>query len=317
MFIRNSIIFIGFLILIDLNGLNAQSSNFNGGGSLGLSATLGTKVKRIGFFLGGFIVMDQIQFNTYFNRFYCFNSYGPHSKRLENVLNVGITGAFGPPTIQSVNERNFFSPISNFTNKRHSISYVYKIYTDNISTSQNSGIIGFQTGNIQFYAENDLFIFKGSDKYRTGAFSLIYQYFKTQIGLTCLLWTGNNNDKETIKILKGENHEYSSKFGYYDLSETKYGRYSHGIIALQAAYALPLMQSLNVQAGIDAEQIRHAFQNKILHDLPFIPNKWNKSINPHFPMLDEEGKPFLYKKGQKIREPKFHGSASLNPVLLY
>lgn len=313
MFIRQYFI-IGLILLLLLNPLSAQNLNWNPGGTIGISATFGTKINRVGILFGAFIVLDHVQVNTYFNRFYCFNNLGPDLRRIENQLNFGLTGAFGPTVADTSSDFIFFSPISNFTGKKHSISYVYKIYTDNISTSQNTGIIGFQSGNFQFYTENDLFIFKGNDKYRTGALSFTYQYQNALAGITCLLWTGHNQDEKAVKIPPGEG--YISQFGHYDLSETKYGRHSHGILALYASYALPYMQTVSATAGIDAEQIRHGLQNKVLHDMPFLPRKW-KTVNPHFPMLDTEGKSFLNKKDQKIRKPLFFGTMSLNPVLFY
>ena len=315
MFVFRNILFAGLIYLSISDRVFAYTPEVNIGGTIGLSATFGTKVNRIGLVIGGFIAVEHLQINSSFNRFYCYNSYGPDLPRKESQFNLGVTGSFGPE-VATTEDYIFFSPVSNFTGKKHSVSYVYKIYKDNISTSQNSGVIGFQTGNIQFYSENDLFIFKGSDKYRTGAISLNYQYQNTQVGISCLLWTADNTDKKKIKVPPGES-AYNSKHGYYDLSQTKHGRYSQGILALHAAYDLPYSQTISVDAGIDAEQVRHVLQNKILHDMPFVPDKWIKAINPHFPMLDTEGNPFLDKENQKIRKPLFFGATSLNPTLFY
>lgn len=318
MSIRQYFILTGFILITTLKPLLAINTNWNtgAGGMIGLSATFGTKVNRIGFLAGGFIIIENVQFNTSFNRLFCFNSYGPNLRRIENQFNIGITGSFGPAMSTVINsEPVFYSPVSNFTGNKHSISYVYKIYTDNISTSQSTGIIGFQSGGIHFYTENDLLIFKGSDKYRTGAISLFYQRQNFQVGITSLLWTGNNEEDKKIKIPPGQNN-YDSKYGYYDLSETKHGRFSHGILAVFGAYSLGNAQTISATAGIDSEQVRHTIQNKFIHDMPFIPKKWNNTINPHFPMLDSIGKPFI-NKDQKIKKPEFFGTISLNPTLFY
>ncbi|HET6245021.1 MAG: hypothetical protein H0V01_13180 [Bacteroidetes bacterium] len=306
----------GVILTSLINPLYAINPIWNAGGIVGISATFGTKVNRIGFLTGAYIVCENIQLNAYANRLYCFNSYGPDLKRIENQFNLGITGAFGPETLTLSREAVFFSPVSNFTGKSNSLSYVFKIYSDNISTSQNTGIIGFQSGNFHFFTENDLFIFKGSDKYRTGAVSVIYQNMNMQLGVNLLLWTGNNNDEKKIKIKPGES-DYRSEFGYYDLSETKYGKFSHGILAFSGAYALPYSQTISAMAGIDSEQIRHVVQNKFLHDMPFIPKKLNKAINPHFPKLDSNGLPYLKKQDQTMKKSKFFGTVSVNPTLFY
>ncbi len=300
-----------------MSGGFCYSNNINFGGTIGISLTLGTKVNRAGIMAGGFIYYQNLQINSYWNGFYALNSFGPNLKRLESQTNIGLLAAYGPAfDYYSEQNRQFFSPVSNHTGRKHSISYIYKIYHDNINTSQSTGIVGFSVGRTAAFMENDLFIFKGSDRYRTGAFSVMHQVENFQAGLTALLWTGNTQAEGSIRVKPGET-DYPSRHGYYDLSKAKYGRYAHGILAFNAAVQMPYRQTIGARLGIDAEQVRHIIQNRILHDLPFIPLKLNKSVNPHFPMLSPEGEPYIFKEGQQVRNPKLFGDVSLNPSLFY
>jgi hypothetical protein len=310
---RKLLLFSAFLFL-----LNDGHSQVRGlVGTAGISATFGSKVNRLGLMAGFWAFYENFQLNVYGNSFYCFNSFGPNTPRWESQLNLGLLGSFGPHrAFNNDNHARFYSPVSNFTGRQHSLTYILKFYFDNIGTSQPTAIAGLGTGRTSFFMENDLLILRGSDKYRTGAVSVLHQYQDFRFGATALLWTGNNRAKEAVKV-RGEQTDYPSEFGYYDLSETKFGKHSHGIFALQADYQLPYRQALGLRAGVDAEQVRHIIQNKILHDMPFLPRIFNKPDNPHFPMLDEEGKPYLFKEDQKIRKPVFFGDVSLNPTLTY
>ena len=65
-------------------------------------------------------------------------------------------------------------------------------------------------------------------------------------------------------------------------------------------------QILQANVGIDAEEIRNAVQNRFNHDMILIPKKWYKRNNCHIPMLDENGNPYLYLDGQKIKKPELY-----------
>jgi hypothetical protein len=69
--------------------------------------------------------------------------------------------------------------------------------------------------------------------------------------------------------------------------------------------------------GADAEQIRNALQNRVMHDLIFTPEKWHLSNNAHIPMIDSEGNMYLYKDDQQIRKPSFYFNLFLNPSVFY
>ncbi|MEL6867034.1 MAG: polymorphic toxin type 23 domain-containing protein, partial [Bacteroidota bacterium] len=108
------------------------------------------------------------------------------------------------------------------------------------------------------------------------------------------------------------------RYGYRDLSATEWGIYSHGILALEWQYgALPFQQIAATALGIDAEAIRHILQNKIIHDGLSFPNRPFSSPNPHIPMLDQNGAPYLFHPDQEIRSARFFGQFALNPPLFY
>ena len=69
--------------------------------------------------------------------------------------------------------------------------------------------------------------------------------------------------------------------------------------------------------GIDAEQVRHVFQNRIVHDMYFIPERFIGYKNVHYPMLQKDGTPFLQRPGQKVRKPKPFFNLGLNDNLFY
>jgi hypothetical protein len=107
------------------------------------------------------------------------------------------------------------------------------------------------------------------------------------------------------------------------------GNRSIGVISLQAerrfdlgemlgySQRLPLDQYLGAEIGIDAEQIRNFFQNKLIHDSKLLPLNWNDVKNPHIPMLCADGCPYTYHDGQKIRKPRLFFQSWLNNSILY
>jgi len=58
-------------------------------------------------------------------------------------------------------------------------------------------------------------------------------------------------------------------------------------------------------------------QNKFIHDMRFIPKKWNRSKNCHIPMIDDKGAQYLYKEGQEVRKPKMYLNLFSNANVFY
>ncbi len=141
---------------------------------------------------------------------------------------------------------------------------------------------------------------------------MAYKHGNIKYGINSLLWTGNSNN---IKTHYDEN--YPAHYGYRDLSKSKYGKFSNGILSFQVQYTSEYAQLINFELGIDSEYVRHMLQNKFMHDMNWIPKKWNGAQNPHYPMLDTNGMPYLYREGQKVKKSKLYLDMSINKNLFY
>ncbi len=51
--------------------------------------------------------------------------------------------------------------------------------------------------------------------------------------------------------------------------------------------------------------------------MPVFPKKWNKSENPHYPMLKDDGTPYLFRKGEKVKKTKFYFQLGMNQPIFY
>ncbi len=306
--------FIIFLIFLLKFSSAAQSlpSGLELGGRAGIVYSWGMPVNRIGIMAGGFVLNNHAQVNGEIRYHFNYSSFGPQRSSKEWIFSLGATGAFGPdiPT-----EKGFIFPFFNQTKKKYSLSYSVQFYRDNMVTSQSSGTIGFQVGKFYFYTENDLFANKiGVDKFRTGGFFIGYRHRDWLWTIHSAFWHGDSMDMEARFVMDSE---YPARWGYKDLSKAVYGNYSHGILGVQVYKMLPFQQVLTIGAGVDAEQVRNVIQNRIIHDMYFIPEKWTTVRNVHFPMLDSEGKPFLYDPDQKIRPPRPYFQFSVNGNYFY
>ncbi len=105
--------------------------------------------------------------------------------------------------------------------------------------------------------------------------------------------------------------------GYIDTVGGLYTNYSHGLLSAQFKLNMGMAQNAQLNLGVDAEQVRNAIQNRLIHDMIIIPRKWFTPINCHIPMLDENGNQYLYKKDQKIKRPSFYWNAFSNASLFY
>ena len=282
--------------------------------SFGITSNIGTTVDRIGlFFLSG-VRPGLIQCNARAGITYNFISYGTKARGPELQLGLGIVVPYG------MKDSVVFSPIdllSNQTGRKFSIAYAYNYYFDKAGTSQSSGTFGFQTRHYRFLTENDILAFKKQDKYRTAAAIISYIHNEYTFSLKSVLWTGDSFDERACKITKDS--LYRCRFGYKDLTNARWGRNSVGVLCLQAekAYTVLTPQTAKVMVGIDAEQVRHWLQNRIIHDMYFVPEKWISYKNVHYPMLQNDGTPFLNRCGQKVRKPKPFFNLALNDNIFY
>jgi len=275
----------------------------------GLNVALGTHFQRIGVNAGFYFTSGFLQLNTEARFYYSFRNLGPRLKSPELVLSQGIVFGCGVPR-DSMNL--FYSAISNQTKLPYSFAYAYNAYFNRIKTSQRTGTIAFQFYDITFIADNDILAKPMLDRFRTGSFLLQYQYLNVfQAAANISLWTGQLGNKCGII----NPHFYYQC--YMDTTNGKYTNTSHGLLSGQFKYRVIQAQYAQINAGIDAEQVRNAIQNHLIHDMRFIPKKYNKARNCHLPMLDQGGNQYLYKDGQEIRKAKPYINLFANPAVFY
>jgi hypothetical protein len=304
---------ISFLLLFIQYLASGQTIPYeNGAFNAGLIFNMGSVTQRIGMYVGGFYALEHIQFNSTIRVFYNFASFGPSIRGWELQPSIGAVAAFGNP--QYKEKEPFFSALGNQTGRKYSIGYSYNFYFDQIGTSQQTGTILIGVGRFSLITENDILATRRSDRFRTGAVKFSYWNGDFAYSFSTLLWTGNPQSPGARKI---RDTDFPSRFGYMDISEAPYGKFSNGICSLQVKYTLGYGQEVQGGFGIDSETVRDIFQNKMIHDMYFWPKKWNKARNPHLPMLDEHGAPYLYKQDQKIKPSTVYFDISLNPSLFY
>lgn len=299
---------------------NAQEKlSSNVGITVGLTAGFGTGFDRLGFCFKAYYLQQQVQFNYEMRLYFSLRNAGPSGFYPEGFAGIGIVYGYGSVSQYGINP--FMNVVSNQTGKINSLGYGYNFYFNNIGTSQRTGTVSFQFNSVTIISEDDLFASAGKDKFRTGAFLIQYNYQNLVLwGLNCTLWTGKMG-----YCRKGG--DYKSLNGYLDTTDGRYCSSSNGFLSLQAKTIMPMFgsnsltnlvgQEAQANIGIDAEQVRHIVQNKIIHDMQFLPKKWRSKKNCHIPMLDDKNNPYLFEPGQKIRPAKLYLNGFSNPSLFY
>ena len=166
--------------------------------------------------------------------------------------------------------------------------------------------------------ENDVFgSTVGKDNFRTGAFAVGYRQDHLLYELMTVLWTGQTRGQNTETFRGEKAKDFPARWGYRDISNSLYGKYSHGILAANVQYALPYGQIAQAAFGVDDERVRDFVQNKMMHDMYFCPPNWTNVRNIHFPMLDCDGNPYCYHEDQKIRPGKLYFQLGANGSRFY
>jgi len=274
----------------------------NGGFNIGVVTALGNKFQRIGFTFQTYYYHDFAQINAEVRVYHNFKNLGPAKRYNELVIAVGLVLGYG--TKQKEHDP-FLSVVPNQTHYTNSVGYSYNVYFNKIKTTQQTGIIAFQFKEVSIISENDIFARPMLDRFRTGAFLVQYQYKNLyQFAVNCTLWTGQMGNKVT--------NDKGFPYGcYMDTVGGVYSNYSHGLLSGQFKMALNKGQTLQANAGIDAEQVRNFVQNRLVHGMI------NKAKNCHIPMLDTEGNQYLYRPGQKIRPPQFYWNVFTGAATFY
>ena len=275
----------------------------------GLSLQFGSHQNRVGLHISAATGQSYVNVTFQYHMFYTFKDYGYYEKSFQHIAGVKMTTAFSE---NSSAYRAFSS--SPFSNQYfYEFHYLYRYYFNKWNTNQPTGQIGLNFGHIFLLHENDLLAAKSVDKFRTAAMRIGFQDSVQNIATSFVFWTGNKDDPKAKRFSSSD----FSRYGYFDLSETALGRYSHGILAIEYGRQLPFANQVRISAGYDHEKIRNAVQNKFMHDLPIWPRKWNTAKSRHVPMVDQEGNSFLYGEGQTLREGKFYWGFFLNSSEFY
>ncbi len=300
-----------FSIYFLLLNILTEAQTFSGekyGLNIGLHLAAGTHFDRIGISCNGYYANEDYQINPGFKIYYNFKNIGPLKKYFEFAPSIGVIISFGK---NDSLKNSFLSPVGNQTTKRNSVGYAFNYYLNHIKTSQATGTVSLQFGKFQIIGEDDLFAGGIRDEFRTGSILAQYRDRYFQYGINLFTgWTGKRG-KHT------DDPNYPSRNGYMDMSQSLYGYVSAGLLSAQIQYAAPYGQILQGNIGIDAERVRNLFQNKLVHELFFSPKKEHWRGGADLPMIDTEGKMYLYKKDQKIRPDRFYCNFFANPNLFY
>lgn len=298
-----------FLLAAKLAAQDLFFQNMSSGFSIGANFSAGTHFQRFGLNFNFYYVNHFIQTNSELRVYFSFKNLGPPKIYNECVLSQGLVLGYGK-------KQHIFNPflnsVSNQTHYKSSIAYSYNYYFNKIKTQQVTGIAAFQFNSLSVITENDILAKPILDRFRTGAFLVQYQYLdKFQAAINCTMWTGKMGIKKEIS---NPNFYYNC---YIDTTGGIYTGFSHGLLSAQIKYNLGAGQNVQANIGIDSEKVRNGIQNKFIHDMRFIPKKWNKAKNCHIPMLSDNGNQYLYKEGQKIRPTKFYWNVFSNANLFY
>jgi hypothetical protein len=281
-------------IIISLKSYTQSSFSINFGGQISAVIQLGTHQRSFGVEFNGFAQLRYIQLNGS-SRFQIYNlGFGSRRNFVENRTAFGVVGYFGPKNQILDWQLNFWSK---HARNDYAFSYASIWYFDNRKTSQRSGAFGLQIKNMNFYHENDAFAGIATDRFRTGDLLIQWSDSLFKIGTGLQIWTGETSG------VPSQFKPGIYKSAFKDISSLPYGRTSHGIIYSQIQCRSFFNQTLTCNIGVDSEEIRHVIQNKLFHDLPFLPGKYQNQT-PHYPRLNLEGLPVFHKND--ARKNKFY-----------
>lgn len=312
---------IQLILLLQLTTLSLSAEKIATGIKWGVTLSLGTHVQRVGLFAGAYIQASHFQ-GIAILRPQWMKKKWEQGRRFELQCSEGIYVQSGASSSQPMSLALLHEG-SNFSNKPFAIGFHLKHYVDNVHTSQTSGLWSLSYQQATILVENDAFLFSYRDRYRTAAILMMYEWSSTQtqllgpsllFGAKFQLYTGDALGKASVRICDSL---YPSRHGYWDMSKTKDGKRSQGIAAFLFQTELPYRQSLTLQIGIDDEHIRHLLQNKWIHDMSWLPKRWEHFNNPHIPMLQKNGEAYLFKPQQQIRPAQFYFQLGCNEIELY
>lgn len=277
--------------------------------NIGFVSALGNKFQRLGFTVQGYYCYGHVQGNAELRLYRNFRNLGPRKKYNELVTSAGVVVGYG-----GINTRRnpFMSSVSNQTGYRNSVGYSYNLYFNRIKTTQQTGTLALQFRDVSIITENDLLARPELDRFRTGGILVQYQYRdQLQLAINCTMWTGQMG-KNRILV----SNEFFP-YGYMDTTGGRYTQYSHGLLSAQAKAFLRYGQYAQANLGVDAERVRNFVQNRVMHDMAFLPQKWHNPRNCHLPMVDTAGNPYLHLPRQKIKRATPYWNVFTSPSIFY
>ena len=288
-----------FVLSLNSRVLAQLELSKNYGFQIGFIGSFGTHVQRFGIHAQGYYVTNFAQFNAGIRLYDNFKNLGPIGEHAEMNAFAGICIGYG----KSTTEPNvFLSAVSNQTGLQHSFAYSYNYWFNKNGTTQVTGIIAIQVKQFSIISENDIFAWPLLDRFRTGAILLQYQDKNFQYAINTTMWTGQMGEAIT-------NDSLFPYRGYINTVGGKFPFISHGLLSAQVKWANEYGQYLQANVGIDAEQVRNAIQNKAAHSI--------FTNNLFIPMIDRDGKQYLYQPQQLIKKAKPYINVSCNPQLFY
>lgn len=282
-----------------LNSQNYLKDHFGVNG--GLVLNLGTHINAVGINFNAYYTDYFFQLNAGSTFYFYQTGYGNRRKFWENRNNLGLVLLAGKRN--SVQDFQF-DGLNHQTKYDYGLAYNYLWYFDNIGTSQRSGGFALHIKNVSLYHENDVFAGSAEDRFRTGHFLISYKFENFKLGTGLSIWTGETIHAETIKYSGPKMRK-----GYKSLEETLFGKTSHGNAYISMVTRLPYQQNLHFRIGMDNEHVRHAVQNRLIHDMLILPAKLERT-SYHYPRLDENGCPTFEK--ETVRPTRFYAQFGMN-----
>jgi hypothetical protein len=221
------------------------------------------------------------------------SSYGKRINFLDSRFFLGSSVLGG--TKKPVGQHDMYiTNLSNNSLYRNALGFSYLWYFDTKGTSQRSGAFGLTLDNWSLYFENDVFGGQSEDRYRTAHLMTTYRTEFCHFISGLNIWTGETRGTPWVK-----DKPEDCRHGYKDLTKLPYGKTSSGIYYIGVQYAFADGKfPLRTKIGLDSEEIRHIFQNRLTHDLCWLP-KWAPHNTPHYPRLNAEGKPVFNSKERR------------------
>ena len=273
------------------------------GGTIGIVTNVGSINTSVGISLRGFWTDYFAQINATTSIQFYGNSYGNRRNFWESRNSVGLILLAG----KKERTQDFqLDGLNHNTSYNYGVGFNYIGYFNNSGTSQLSGGFAAHIKNLSIYHENDVFGGQAKDRFRTGHVLFSYQYQDYKFGLGLNLWTGETANSKWQKIASEK-----MPIGFRNLEDLPYGKTSHGIIYSSFTYNLPYGQDAFLRLGIDSESIRHSFQNRLMHDMIFLPKNIKRST-PHYPRLDDAGCPVFNNEDAKPASYYFQFGTNVN-----